>query len=124
MATDQGTLPPPMAPITLQKHKKPGFFLELAVLVLRGVRNLYRDRRIVGAGVGEAVIVAFMIGAVFYQLDGGLAGIRSRGALFYTICHLQFQIMLNYNTYLRMFHLLLLSLCIKIVFSDEGVASV
>ena len=62
---------------------KPTLWRQVSVLTRRTFKTTYRDTMGLSGCLLEAVVVGFLAGCVFYQMDGSLSGIRSRQAALY-----------------------------------------
>ena len=67
----------------------PGLATQTAVLFRRNVLNSARDTLTLAGLVAESVVIAVLIGAVFYHLDGSGSSMISRGTLVYLVGSLQ-----------------------------------
>ena len=67
----------------------PGLAVQTRVLFKRNVLNSARDTLTLAGLVAESVVIAVLIGAVFYHLDGSASSMISRGTLVYLVGSLQ-----------------------------------
>ncbi|KAJ3410044.1 ATP-binding cassette sub- G member 2 [Chytriomyces hyalinus] len=59
---------------------------ELAVLLNRNMKDLFRDKGAIGATIGQAVFLVLLMGFVFFRLDNDAAGVQSRVGFLFFIC--------------------------------------
>ncbi|KAG0196351.1 hypothetical protein BGX28_010261, partial [Mortierella sp. GBA30] len=67
----------------------PSLWSQIWVLTSRGWRNQIRDSLVLWVCVGECVVMGLAMGAMYYQLDDSLAGIRARSSLVYGVGGIQ-----------------------------------
>ena len=72
---------------------------EIKVLTARTFKMTYRDPMGMAGSLLEAVTMGIINGLIFLQLDGSLAGIRSREGALYTAAALQGYLILLFETY-------------------------
>lgn len=72
---------------------------QIKVLTARTFKMTYRDPMGMAGSLLEAVSMAIINGLIFLQLDGSLAGIRSREGALYTAAALQGYLILLFETY-------------------------
>ncbi|KAG0304959.1 hypothetical protein BGZ98_004778 [Dissophora globulifera] len=78
----------------IPKGAGPSVWSQILVLTSRGWRNQIRDSLVIWGCIGECIVMGLAVGAIYYQLDGSLAGIRSRAGLVYSTGALQAYLML------------------------------
>ncbi|KAF9963763.1 hypothetical protein BGZ65_012246, partial [Modicella reniformis] len=78
----------------IPKGPGPSLWSQIRVLTSRGWRNQMRDNIVIWGCIGECIVIGLAVGAIFYQLDGSLAGIRSRSSLVYAVGAIQAYLML------------------------------
>jgi hypothetical protein len=72
------------------------YFAQIGVLFERTMLNMARDRMVILSRVLEAIVLGFLVGLIFFQLDDTPSGIKSRIAALYSSTALQpFLIMLS-----------------------------
>ncbi|KAJ3248294.1 ATP-binding cassette sub- G member 2 [Chytriomyces hyalinus] len=59
---------------------------ELAVLLNRNMKDLFRDKGAIGATIGQAIFLVLLMGFVFFRLDNDAAGVQSRVGFLFFIC--------------------------------------
>ncbi len=72
---------------------------QICVLTARTFKVTYRDPMGVAGSLFEAISMAIITGWIFLNLDGSLAGIRSRQGALYVAASLQGYLILLYETY-------------------------
>lgn len=72
---------------------------QIRVLTARTLKVTYRDPMGMAGSLLEAISMAVLTGWIFLQLDGSLAGIRSREGALYTAAALQGYLILLFETY-------------------------
>ena len=72
---------------------------EIKVMTARTFKMTYRDPMGMAGSLLEAVTMGIINGLIFLQLDGSLAGIRSREGALYTAAALQGYLILLFETY-------------------------
>ncbi|KAL8801012.1 MAG: hypothetical protein Q9182_004756 [Xanthomendoza sp. 2 TL-2023] len=80
-----------------RKHASLG--RQIRVLTARTFKTTYRDPMGMAGSLIEAVSMAIITGWIFLNLDGSLAGIRSRQGALYTAAALQGYLILLFETY-------------------------
>ncbi|KAG0204964.1 hypothetical protein BGX28_003265 [Mortierella sp. GBA30] len=83
----------------IPRGEGPSLWSQIWVLTSRGWRNQMRDRLVIWGCIGECIVIGLAVGVVFYQLDGSLAGIRSRSSLVYSVGAVQAYLMLMIMIY-------------------------
>ncbi|KAI8599654.1 P-loop containing nucleoside triphosphate hydrolase protein [Dissophora ornata] len=78
----------------IPKGAGPSLLSQISVLTSRGWKNQVRDSLVIWGCVGECIVIGLAVGAIFYQLDGSLGGIRSRESLVYAVGAIQSYLML------------------------------
>ncbi|KAL8828813.1 MAG: hypothetical protein Q9191_002370 [Dirinaria sp. TL-2023a] len=93
--------PWPMSPPTSSKseYRRSAMGRQIQVLTARTFKVTYRDPMGMVGSLVEAVSMAVINGWIFLQLDGSLAGIRSRQGALYTAVALQGYLILLFETY-------------------------
>jgi len=72
------------------------YFSQTLVLLQRSLINMARDRMVILSRVLEALLLGFLVGMIFFQLEDTPSGIKSRIAALYSASSLQpFLIMLS-----------------------------
>ncbi|KAL6055486.1 ATP-binding cassette sub-family G member 2-like [Balamuthia mandrillaris] len=67
------------------------FFLQVGVLLLRALRNNYRDPLFFFTEVGQALVIGLFLSISFFRMDDDLSGIQDKlGALFFSVLILIF----------------------------------
>ncbi|KAJ3066294.1 ATP-binding cassette sub- G member 2 [Podochytrium sp. JEL0797] len=59
---------------------------ELFVLLGRNMKDVMRNKGVIGATIGQAVFLVILIGFVFFRLDNDQAGVQSRTGFLFFIC--------------------------------------
>ncbi|KAF9428498.1 hypothetical protein BGZ94_002168 [Podila epigama] len=77
----------------IPKGSGPSLWSQIQVLTSRGWKNQRRDSIVFWGCVGECIVVALAVGAIFFQLDDTAAGIRSRSSLVYAVGAIQSYLM-------------------------------
>lgn len=72
---------------------------QVKVLTARTFKMTYRDPMGMAGSLFEAITMGVIMGLIFLQLDGSLAGIRSREGALYTAAALQGYLILLFETY-------------------------
>jgi len=72
---------------------------QIKVLTARTFKMTYRDPMGMAGSLLEAITMGVIMGIIFLQLDGSLAGIRSREGALYTAAALQGYLILLFETY-------------------------
>ncbi|KAG0316232.1 hypothetical protein BGZ99_007005 [Dissophora globulifera] len=67
---------------------------QIRVLTSRGWNNQIREKMVLMGCICECVVMGLAIGAIFYDLDDSLGGIRSRSSLAYAVGGIQSYLML------------------------------
>ncbi|KAF9350487.1 hypothetical protein BGX34_001194, partial [Mortierella sp. NVP85] len=83
----------------IPKGSGPSLWSQIRVLTSRGWRNQMRDSVVIWGCIGECIVIGLAVGAIFYQLDGSLGGIRSRTSLVYAVGAIQAYLMLMIMIY-------------------------
>ena len=81
------------------RHKHVSLLQQIRVLTARTFTVTIRDPMGVFGSLVEAISMGIITGWIFLQLDGSLAGIRSRQGALYIACALQGYLILLYETY-------------------------
>lgn len=84
---------------TSRKQDSTGLSRQIRVLTVRTFKITYRDPMGMAGSLLEAVTMGVINGLIFLQLDGSLAGIRSREGALYTAAALQGYLILLFETY-------------------------
>jgi hypothetical protein len=83
----------------IPKGSGPSLWSQIRVLTSRGWRNQMRDSVVIWGCIGECIVIGLAVGAIFYQLDDTLGGIRSRSSLVYAVGAIQAYLMLMIMIY-------------------------
>jgi hypothetical protein len=83
----------------IPKGSGPSLWSQIRVLTSRGWRNQMRDSVVIWGCIGECIVIGLAVGAIFYQLDDSLGGIRSRSSLVYAVGAIQAYLMLMIMIY-------------------------
>ncbi|KAI1317208.1 hypothetical protein EDD11_008900 [Mortierella claussenii] len=78
----------------IPKGSGPSFWSQTRVLTVRGWKNQIRDSIVIWGCVGECIVIGLAVGAIYFQLDDSLAGLRSRSSLVYSVGAIQSYLML------------------------------
>ncbi|KAI4226498.1 MAG: hypothetical protein L6R40_008288 [Gallowayella cf. fulva] len=91
---------PELAPVKGKRGRKPASHSrQIRVLTARTFTITYRDPMGMAGSLIEAFSMAIITGWIFLNLDGSLAGIRSREGALYTAAALQGYLILLFETY-------------------------
>jgi len=90
------------------------FWRQVSVLTCRTLVTTYRDPMGIFGSLFEAITIGIISGWIFYNLDGSLAGIRSKQAALFIAASLQGYLVMLYETYR------LTSLDIKVFDRERG----
>ena len=82
-----------------EKHYRPPFGQQIGVLTARTFKVTYRDPIGMAGSLIEAISMAIITGWIYLNLDGSLAGIRSRQGALYTAAALQGYLILLFEIY-------------------------
>ncbi|KAG0258011.1 hypothetical protein BG011_003590 [Mortierella polycephala] len=88
-----------MAVDIIPRGAGPSLWSQIRVLTSRGWRNQIRDSIVIWGCIGECTVIGLVVGAIFYNLDESLAGIRSRTSLLYATGAIQAYLMLMIMIY-------------------------
>jgi len=78
---------------------KPSLWRQISVLTRRTFKTTYRDPMGLSGCLIEAIVMAVIVGWVFYHMSGSLSGIRSRQAALYMAASLQGYLVLLFEMY-------------------------
>ncbi|KAF9586293.1 hypothetical protein BGW38_007304 [Lunasporangiospora selenospora] len=78
----------------IPKGAGPSLLSQIRVLTSRGWKNQIRDNIVIWGCIAECILIGLVVGAIFYQMDDSLAGIRSRSSLIYAVGAIQAYLML------------------------------
>ncbi|KAF9342529.1 hypothetical protein BGX26_007345, partial [Mortierella sp. AD094] len=78
----------------IPKGAGPSLWSQARILTVRGWNNQVRDSLVFWGCVAECIVIGLAVGAIFYDMDDTLSGIRSRSSLTYTVGAIQSYLML------------------------------
>ncbi|KAF9917727.1 hypothetical protein BX616_000088 [Lobosporangium transversale] len=78
----------------IPKGSGPSLWSQIRVLTARGWKNQIRDSIVIWGCIGECIVIGLAVGAIFFDLDHSLGGIRSRTSLVYAVGAIQAYLML------------------------------
>ncbi|KAF9435714.1 hypothetical protein BGZ76_005679 [Entomortierella beljakovae] len=96
-SSNQKTPAPTFASLAVDmipKGSGPSLWGQTRILTQRGWNNQVRDNLIFLGCIAECIIMGLAVGAIYFQVDESLAGIRSRSSLVYTVGAIQSYLML------------------------------
>ncbi|KAF9159252.1 hypothetical protein DFQ26_006751 [Actinomortierella ambigua] len=88
-----------MAVDMVPKGAGPSLLSQIRVLTSRGWINQQRDSIVAWGCIAECIFMGLVVGAVFFQLPGDMAGIRSRSSMIYAVGAIQSYLMLMIMIY-------------------------
>ncbi|KAF8985629.1 hypothetical protein BGZ46_003029 [Entomortierella lignicola] len=88
-----------MAVDMIPKGSGPTLWGQARILTARGWKNQIRDNLVFWGCVAECTVIGLIVGAIFYDLDYMLTGIRARASLVYSVGAIQSYLMLMIFVY-------------------------
>ncbi|KAI9352051.1 P-loop containing nucleoside triphosphate hydrolase protein [Obelidium mucronatum] len=84
--THESPLPSQLLPVDSKYIWPLPWYQELLVLLGRNMKDVFRNKGAIGATIGQAIFLVFLMGFIFFKLNNDPAGVQSRIGFLFFIC--------------------------------------